>query len=197
MKKILNFLEQLKFEKESAFNEVIENFSRKNNENDWNGNQLEIVEKNDIFLYISEDKKSINRTIGEYDPRIAFSYLICFCHVDYCAKYVNGGLHLIGFYDSDFCKVTDITFKSFKIKEFNGGFSFVGRENPDFSFKLLHEEGIEVSSFRGNPYFIKTCQGVIDSVWELETFYEKWYNELNDFQHDWTERLVRTPKSLI
>jgi hypothetical protein len=52
-------------------------------------------------------------------------------------------------------------------------------------------------SFMGNPYYLKTCQGVIDSIWELEHFYEKWYEQLSDFEYEWTERLVRTPKSLM
>ncbi len=197
MKKILKFLEQLKEEKSLTFKAKIESFKSQNSEDGWNGNILEIREKKDVFLYISEDKKSMKSTTGEYDPRISFSYLVCLCHLDYVAKYINGGLETIGFYDSDYIKVTEIPFESVKIIGCNGGFSFDGQKNPHFSFDLQHKEGKEISSYRGNPFYTKTCQGVIDGIWELEKFYNNWYKELEDFEHNWSEIRGRSPKILM
>jgi hypothetical protein len=122
----LNFLEQIKLEKENAIKSYTEEYSNSHTEADWNGNSIEIVEKNDIYLYISENKDTIKVTIGEFDPRISFSNLIYFCHVDYVGKYINSGLQFIGFYDSDYCKVSDIEFSSFKIIDCNVGWSFEG-----------------------------------------------------------------------
>lgn len=197
MKKILNFLEQIKKQKSRAFIKRINEFKRKNSADGWNGNILAIEDRNDVFLYISEDKKSIKVTIGEYDPRIPFSFLVYSCHVNYIAKYTNGGLELVGFYNSDFLKVREIPFESVKIIGFNGGFNFEGQRNPDFSFDLKHKEGKKLSSYRGNPFHVKSCQGVVDGIWELENFFNNWYKELEDFEHNWSEIRSRSPKSLM
>ncbi len=197
MKKILNFLKRIKKQKSKAFFKKTIEFENQNSPDGWNGNVLDIQEKNDVFLYISEDKRSIKTSIGEYDPRIPFSYLVYMCHVNYGARYFNGGLEFIGFYNSDFVKVNEIPFESVKIIGFNGGFNFEGVKNPSFSFDLKHMEGRVHYSYRGNPYHPKTCQGVIDGIWELEKFYNKWYKELEEFEHNWSEIKSRSPKSLM
>ena len=79
----------------------------------------------------------------------------------------------------------------------DGGFSFEGRKNPYFSFDLKHKDGKKHYSYRGNPSYIKTCQGVIDGIWELEKFYNNWYKKLEDFEHNWSEIRDTSPKSLM
>lgn len=91
-----------------------------------------IENQTDVFLYISDDKKNISTKRGEFDPRIPFSYLVYLCYYHAVTEYVNGGLKLIGFYDSDYRKINEIPLEMISIIGCNVGCSFEDKKKSNF-----------------------------------------------------------------
>ena len=186
MQQILSFLEQIRDEKNKIFQAMIEKFESESTDQSWNGRTLKIENQADVFLYIPEDKKSMNSSWGDFDPKIPFSYLVYLSYYHHVANYVNGGLKYIGFYNSKYKKISEIPFDSIKITNGHGGCNFEDLRHPQFNFTLKHKKGNTHASYRGNPKYAKTCQGVIDCIWKLEDFYR-----------DWEYVEIRSPQSLM
>jgi hypothetical protein len=185
MKAILEFSEKIRQEKDRIFESIVTDFESKAKPKDWNGTTLKIDNQVDVFFYLSEDKKTLDITWGEFDPKKRFSNLIFFCHYHHVANYINGGLKFIGFYDSNYNKVESIEIGSFKILNCTDGCSFNELKKPTFSFNLEHKYGNKHNSLRGFAKSVSSCQNSLNSIWELNNFYD-----------DWSIRFVHSPNSV-
>ena len=133
---------------------------------------------------ISEDKKSIEITNSNFIESMKFSYLLYFSRYHHVAKYTNGGLDFLGFFNEKYEKIDKINIHNFDIVECIGTCNFDGLRKPTFNFNLIHEYGNKHSSLRGDILVPRTCQKALDSVWELEEFYISFY-----------ERIIESPPS--
>ena len=174
MTTIAEFTESLENEKKMVF----ENFIKEYEENTqgtnwWDGPTLSIEGQRDVFIYLSQDKKTLSISYDSYDSSRSYSYLIYLCHYLQVAKYTNGAIELIGFYDDKYEKVQDIPINSLKIVDCrSGNMSFTYIPYPEFFFGLVHRDGNKHRSIRGAILRVDTCQKALDSIWSIETFYE-------------------------
>lgn len=116
MATVAEFVEHLQNQKKVVF----ENFIKEYEENTkgkywWDGSKLTIDGQKDVFIYLSQDKKTLSISYESYDPSRSYSYLIYLCHYLHNAKYQNGAIELIGFYDHSNEKVQDIPIDKLKI----------------------------------------------------------------------------------
>lgn len=175
MRKLIEFHERMQNQKDEFFEKKIIDYKNEHEEKDWNGNTLKIEAQQDVFIYFSQDKKNLNRTLGDFDPKLVFSHLIYFCYYHHVANYRNGGVELIGFYDNDYKKVNEIPIGDFKITGCSTGCSFTDMNKPSFSFKLEHKYGNKHTSYIANAFQGSSCQKALDSIWELDAFYKDFF----------------------
>lgn len=174
------FLHRIEKKKKSIFQKMIEAYEREfKDTNYFNGPSLKISEVGDTFMYVSEDKKGIS-TSDEFEKNKVFSYLIYFSHYHHIAKYTNGGVKLIGFYDRDLLRVKEIPLKEFKIVGCSTACNFEAKKYPSFKFELKHIDGNKHSSFDVKIFNEQSCQKALDSIWEVENFYSDYYSRLVD-----------------
>lgn len=185
MKTILEFLDRIRTEKDNYFESEINSYESKAKENNWDEKTLVYRNQEDFFIYLSEDKKSLSTSWGEFDLRKNFSYLIYFCYYHEVIKYANGGLKFFGFYNSNYDKVDSIEIDNFKITKCSDGINFEELKRPTFSYYLEHRYGNHHNSLRCYARSPSSCQKALDSIWELENFYQ-----------DWFERFIYSPMSV-
>lgn len=176
MKAILEFIDRIHTERNQIFDLMVSEFESKSEEGDWNGTDLKIENQTDVFLYLSEDKKTIETTWGDFDPRKRFSYVIYFCNYHHVAKYTNGGLKFIGFYNSDYQKEDSFEIGNFNVLKCDDGCNFNELRKPTFYFHLAHKSGgNKHNSLRAFAKSKGSCQNALNSIWELDNFYNNWY----------------------
>lgn len=178
---INEFTEHLQNEKKEVFkNFICEYEANTQGKNYWDGSDIKIEEQQDVYIYLSEDKKTLSTSYGDYDPNQDYSYMIYLCHYFHIAKYTNGCLQFIGFYNNTFEKVKVISIDKLKIIGCGYSMSFKYIRYPEFWFELEHEYGNKHNSIRGAALRIDTCQKALDSIWSIEKFYEDFWTRFNN-----------------
>lgn len=180
-----NFISDLHIIRDKHFKEMISEYKNKYADTSyWNGPELKIENIVDSFILLSKDKKSLSICYDSLSINMEFSYIIYFSRYHHVANYTNGGLDFLGFFNDKFESVDKINISNFDIVDIGGTCSFSGLRKPTFDFILIHKDGNKHASLRGDLLVLKTCQGALESVWELEEFYSRF-----------RERIVQSPPS--
>jgi len=175
---IIKFLDRIHLEKNLLFEDMVVQYDSKYiGTHYYNGETLKIENQSDFFLYLSEDKKKTSFTWDSFDKNINFSYLIYFSYYHHVAKYKNGGLKFIGFYNNKYEKIKNIKIKEFSIIDCKTDCNFDDLKRPSFSYEILSENGNKHHSIRGSAQNLVSCQKVLENIWEIETFYSNQWDK--------------------